>query len=199
MKRLPPSLHARALVWLGQREHSRAELRSKLLRAARAAQRHERAGADGAAARVPGADVAINDAAAPEDDETEYDETEAAIAARVERLLDALQAEGLLSEQRFVESRVRVRAAGHGARRIEHELARHGLKLPAAQQQALRDSELQRAAALWRRRFGSAASDERERARQARFLAGRGFSGEVIRRVLARAGALPDDDAVDPA
>lgn len=194
MKRLPPSLHARALVWLGQREHSRAELRSKLLRAARAAQRRERAGADGAAARVPGTDAAINDAAAPEDDEAET-----AIAARVERLLDALQAEGLLSEQRFVESRVRVRAAGHGARRIEHELARHGLKLPAAQQQALRDSELQRAAALWRRRFGSAASDERERARQARFLAGRGFSGEVIRRVLARAGALPDDDAVDPA
>lgn len=194
MKRLPPSLHARALVWLGQREHSRAELRSKLLRAARAAQRRERAGADGAAARVAGSDAASTDAAAPEDDETET-----AIAARVERLLDTLQAEGLLSEQRFVESRVRVRAAGHGARRIEHELARHGLKLPAAQQQALRDSELQRAAALWRRRFGSAASDERERARQARFLAGRGFSGEVIRRVLARAGALPDDDAVDPA
>ena len=94
---------------------------------------------------------------------------------------------------------MRARALGHGARRIEHELARHGLKLPAAQQQGLRDSELQRAAELWRRRFGAAASDPRERARQARFLAGRGFSGEVIRRVLAHAGALPDDDAVDPA
>lgn len=161
MRRPAPSLQARALGWLAQREHSCIELRRKLRRHA--------------------------DAQQPD------------AAEQIERLLAALQAEGLLSEQRFIESRVRARALGHGARRIEHELARHGLKLPAAQQQGLRDSELQRAAELWRRRFGAAASDPRERARQARFLAGRGFSGEVIRRVLAHAGALPDDDAVDPA
>ena len=34
MKRPPPSLQARALGWLAQREHSRAELRRKLLRVA---------------------------------------------------------------------------------------------------------------------------------------------------------------------
>ena len=32
MKRPPPSLQARALGWLAQREHSRIELRRKLLR-----------------------------------------------------------------------------------------------------------------------------------------------------------------------
>ena len=112
------------------------------------------------------------------------------IAAQVEHLLDALQAQGLLSEQRFVESRVRVRAPGLGTRRIQMELARHGLKLDAQPLQHLRDSELQRATQLWQRRFGAAAQDARERARQMRFLAGRGFSGEVIRRVLA----TPDDE-----
>lgn len=195
MSRPAPSLRARALAWLAQREHSRTELRRKLLRAARSArtaQPCDRAGAEPAAACTPGTVAAPRSDAAAEDDDT-------AVAARVEHLLDALQAEGWLSEPRFVESRVRARAAGHGARRIEYELARHGLKLPEAQQQRLRDSELQRAAELWRRRFGGVAGDTRERARQARFLAGRGFSGEVIRRVLAHAGAPPDDDAIDPA
>jgi regulatory protein len=70
------------------------------------------------------------------------------------------------------------------------ELARHGLKLTAQPLQQLRDSELQRATQLWQRRFGASAQDARERARQMRFLAGRGFSGEVIRRVLA----IQDDE-----
>lgn len=116
-------------------------------------------------------------------------------AEKVEQVLDALQAEGLLSEQRFVESRVRVRAAGHGARRIEMELARHGLKLAPLQQQQLRDSELQRAAALWLRRFGHIAVDARERARQSRFLAARGFGGDVIRRVLSGTETVRNEDA----
>jgi regulatory protein len=151
MKRPPPSLQARALGWLAQREQSRSELRRKLLRAALQAE------------------------AEPADDITE----------QVERLLDTLQAQGLLSEERFVESRVRVRAPGLGTRRIQMELARHGLKLSAQPLQQLRDSELQRATQLWQRRFGTVPKDARERARQMRFLAGRGFSGEVIRRVLA--------------
>jgi regulatory protein len=115
-------------------------------------------------------------------------------AVMVDALLDALQAQGLLSEQRFVESRVRVRATGLGTRRIQMELARHGLKLPAQPLQQLRESELLRATQLWRRKFGTPAGDSRERARQMRFLAGRGFSGEVIRQVLAAGPAAQDDD-----
>jgi regulatory protein len=74
------------------------------------------------------------------------------------------------------------------------ELAQHGLKLGAQPLQQLRDSELQRAASLWQRRFGTLPSDERERARQARFLAGRGFSGEAIRRVLSGIPVPPADE-----
>jgi regulatory protein len=120
------------------------------------------------------------------------------LAEQVERLLGILQARGLLSEERFVESRVRARAAGQGARRIQMELARHGLKLSAGALQQLQDSELQRALQLWQRRFGRAAADDQERARQARFLAGRGFGGEVIRKVLAAAADGPQGADGEP-
>ena len=156
MKRPPPSLQARALGWLAQREHSRSELRRKLLR---------QAGPD-----------------APD------------AAAQVDGLLDALQAKGLLSEERFVESRVRLRSAGVGTRRIQLELAQHGLRLPPQALEQLRHSELQRAAELCRRRFGAPADDPSERARRMRFLAGRGFSAEVIRRVLAARYEGPDEE-----
>jgi regulatory protein len=162
VKRPPPSLQARALGWLAQREHSRSELRSKLLRAARQSEPE----------------------AEPADDTPE----------RVDHLLDVLQVKGLLSEERFVESRVRVRAPNLGTRRIQMELARHGLKLAAQPLQQLRDSELQRAAQLWQRKFGVPALDPRERARQMRFLAGRGFTGEVIRRVLVDATGAQDEE-----
>jgi regulatory protein len=76
------------------------------------------------------------------------------------------------------------------------ELAQHGLKLGAQPLQQLRDTELQRAALLWQRRFSAPPADDRERARQARFLAGRGFSAEAIRRVLA---GLPLPSADEPA
>ena len=168
MKRPPPSLQARALGWLAQREHSRSELQRKLLRAAQAT-----AGAD---------------PASPADDEG------STAAEQVERLLDLLQAKGLLSEQRFVDSRVRLRAPGMGARRIQLELAQHGLELPSQALQQLRGSELQRAAQLYRRRFAGPADDARERARRMRFLAGRGFSPEVIRRVLRGGGDPADED-----
>ena len=156
--------------WLAQREHSRAELRRKLLRLALQPE--------------PGTEDARADDVSAEE-----------AAARVDQLLDQLQANGLLSEERFVESRVRVRAPALGTRRIQMELARHGLKLPAQPLQQLRDSELERATQLWQRRFGVPAQDLRERARQMRFLAGRGFSGEVIRQVLAAGPALRDDNS----
>jgi regulatory protein len=170
MKRPVPSLQARALGWLAQREHSRSELRRKLLRVA----------------LRPPADADGVDAAG-------YDPQDA--AADVEQLLDGLQAKGLLSDERFVESRVRVRSPGLGTRRIQMELARHGLRLSAQPLQQLRDSELERATQLWQRRFGMPAQDLRERARQMRFLAGRGFSGEVIHQVLAAGPVLQDDES----
>lgn len=99
--------------------------------------------------------------------------------------LDALQAKGFISEARVVESVLHQRAAQFGSLRLRQELQHKGIA-PAAIAEAvasLKDSELERAAALWRRRF-EAPTDAKERARQTRFLLARGFSGAVVARVL---------------
>jgi regulatory protein len=150
--------------WLAQREQSRSELRRKLLRAARA-------------------DAHPGDAAADD----------AELVASVERILDALQTANCLSDERFVASRVRVREARFGTRRIQQELQQHGLRLGDEQLLGLKASEWERASLLWRRRFAQTSPDAHERARQARFLAGRGFSGDVIRRVVAGDIASPPE------
>ncbi len=163
--RKPPSLKARALQALALREHSRSELRQKLLRPPRLATQPE-----------DGADAPSR-------------------AAEVDALLDELQAQGLLNEDRFIESRVHARSARFGNRRIQAELAQHGLELDAQTAQSLRQSELERARQVWVRRFGAHEAEHPPQpadiARQMRFLAARGFSPEVIRRVIK--GSRHDD------
>jgi len=81
------------------------------------------------------------------------------------------------------------RSARLGAARIRQELQGKGLdpQLVARAVEGLRSTELRRAREVWRKRFGIAPTDARERGKQARFLAARGFGGEVISRVLAGA------------
>lgn len=110
--------------------------------------------------------------------------------AEIERVLDELEAKGLLSAERFVESLLHRRAPRFGTARLRQELQQHKLPAEAVSRAVdeLRGTELARAREVWRRRFGEPAADAAERARQMRFLTGRGFSTEVIRRVLRGAG-----------
>jgi regulatory protein len=166
----PRSLKARALQWLAQREHSRAEMQRKLLPHARAL------AAQGVA---EGGDA--GDAIDP--------------MARVIEVLDWLESNRYLSQQRFVESRIHVRAARHGNLRIHQELAQHGIALDADAAQSLKASEIDRAREVWSRKFDGPATDAAGRARQARFLTGRGFSAETVRRLLREsARGLPSDE-----
>jgi len=108
-------------------------------------------------------------------------------------VLDELQARGFIDERRVLESLLHRRAARLGTARIRQELQAKGLPPEAVADAVarLRGSELERAREVWRRRFGAAATDAAERAKQARFLASRGFEGEVVRRVVA--GPDPQD------
>lgn len=173
--RAPLSLKARAIGLLAQREHSRAELRRKLLRIEQQQrQQRLRLAAAQAAGEAEPPPAAIDD----------EDEEEAGEAA-VEALLDSLAAAGYLDEARFVESRLHLRANRFGAQRIQQELAQHGLRLDAEQQAGLRETEMERAREVWKKRFGDAPSrDTAEQARQTRFLLARGFAPEVVRRLL---------------
>lgn len=118
-------------------------------------------------------------------------------AATLSALLDELGARGFQSDQRTAELVVTAKSARWGRRRLEQQMHRLGVSdaLAADALAPLAGSELERAQALWRRRFGSPPATPQERARQMRFLAGRGFDGEVIRRVLRSAGAADDDPA----
>jgi regulatory protein len=169
----PLSLKGRAIALLAQREHSRIELRRKLLRCAQAE------AAEGAGAGA--------DSRRPENPE-DPDEAAAQAVARVDALIGWLAEHDYFSEARFVESRVHARAARHGNLRIRQELSRHGLAMPPDTARALQDTELQRATEVWRRKFGALPATPAERARQFRFLAARGFSGETIAKVMR----LPD-------
>lgn len=111
----------------------------------------------------------------------------------VERVLDELSAKGFINEARVAESLLHRRAGRLGNMRVLQELRAKGVPpdvVDAAAQQ-LRGTELARAQAVWRKKFGQLPRDAIERARQARFLAARGFGGEVVRHVL-NAGCDPD-------
>ena len=105
---------------------------------------------------------------------------------QVARVLDELEAKGLMSQARFVESLIHRKAARYGTARLRQELQGHGLDGDTMNEAlaSLRVSELERARAVWQRKFDQAPADTAERAKQMRFLAARGFSTEVIRRVV---------------
>jgi regulatory protein len=108
----------------------------------------------------------------------------------IDQLIDWLRERQYLSDQRFIDSRLRVRQSRFGAQRIANELAQHGLSLSEEDRRHLAETELSRAHAVWARKFGATPPVEpAARASQTRFLAQRGFSGAVIRRVLRGEGA----------
>jgi regulatory protein len=110
-------------------------------------------------------------------------------AGELTRILDDLQAKGFINEARVVESVIHRRSERLGSARIAHELRAKGLPPDAIAQAVgqLQASELDRAHALWSRKFGQAPAEPKEQARQMRFLLARGFSAEVVRKVLAQA------------
>ena len=118
-----------------------------------------------------------------------FEETPGQIA----QVLDELQAKDFISEARVVESVINRRQAKLGASRIRQELFSKGIDKEAVVEAmaGLKATELDRARELWQRKFAAKSDgqspDRAAQAKQMRFLAARGFSGDVIRRVLAAA------------
>ncbi len=114
-----------------------------------------------------------------------HEETPGELAA----VLDKLAAKDLQSDQRAVDSLVHRRSAKLGTQRLRQEMQSKGMDPQAVAQAValLRTSEQARAFEVWRKKFGSPAATPAERAKQVRFLAGRGFSGEAIARVVSGA------------
>ncbi|MGB6241118.1 MAG: recombination regulator RecX [Castellaniella sp.] len=118
--------------------------------------------------------------------------------AEIEAVLDDLQRTRWQSDQRYAQAYVHRTADRQGAQRILGALRQQGVadEQLVDLQDTLRASEPERARAVWQRKFSAPPVDARDYARQYRFLAGRGFGGDVIRRLLAdRDGAFDPDSA----
>ena len=139
----------RALGLLARRDHSRAELLAKLVRAG-----HGR--------------------------------------AEAERVVEDLAGQGLVSDARFAEAFIRSRIErGGGPLRIRRDLEARGVEGSTVER--LLDPEDEaweaRARGVREKRFGAAPPGERsEAARQARFLLGRGFTPQQVRRAIGESG-----------
>jgi len=116
-------------------------------------------------------------------------------ADALEALLDSLVRDGWLSDSRFAESVVHRRAARSGANLIVSELKRHAVGDELIEQigAQLRETEQARALAIWRKKYGQLPTTPAERARQARFLAARGFSLAIIGKILKGLDDWADD------
>ena len=106
--------------------------------------------------------------------------------------LDLLERLGYLSDARFAQAVVAQKAGRYGKRAIVHALKEKRIA-PEAVRDALAaiagNDELVEATALWQRKFGDPPKDEREKARQVRFLMARGYGMSVALKVLRSAGA----------
>lgn len=148
--RVQLSLKGRALRLLARREHSRAELRRKLLLL----------------------DKVSKDA--------------------LDAVLDDLESKRLLSDRRYAETVAHTQGARRGVASVARSLSQQGVSpdIAADALAPLRASERERAMAIWKRRFGEPPADLKARARQHRFLLGRGFDPATVSWVLKQAGTV---------
>ena len=104
----------------------------------------------------------------------------------VTQILDDFSQRGWLSEKRVVEQVVAIRRGRYGPARVRRDLEAKGVsaELVSSTIATLKEGELESARAVWRRKFREPAINAAERAKQARFLMGRGFSSEVITKLL---------------
>lgn len=104
------------------------------------------------------------------------------------RVLDELSKTGWQSDERYTQGWLHRKASLHGAARIVQDLRQHGVSADqiAEAQEQLKLTELSRARAVWQKKFAEAPQpgNNAEYARQGRFLLSRGFSSDVVRKVL---------------
>lgn len=161
---------------LARREYSRSELERKLTQAWRMEQQRKAAFAEAGDDSFEQAEM--GDAAV----------TNASPAEEIRSILDDFERRGWLSEARFVEASVNRLSRRYGPRRIEQTLRERGASdasIEAARPYLKSQAEATARAAL-KRRFPEPPQDAAQRARQVRFLQGRGFDYDVIRKVLSQ-------------
>lgn len=110
-----------------------------------------------------------------------------ALAELVEAVLDQLTADKLLSEHRYLETYIHSRAnSGYGPLRIQQELLERGInKNDITTALAITNYDwYEQLNTVWQRKFNRLPQDQKEKAKQGRFLLYRGFSLEMVSQLL---------------
>lgn len=106
--------------------------------------------------------------------------------AGLDVLLDDFAARGWLSDERAATQLIHAKRQRYGTQRITHELRQRGIpdELIDAALPQLKETEQGAVREVWQKKFGRLPQDNQEKARQIRFLQSRGFSPEVILKLL---------------
>ncbi len=104
----------------------------------------------------------------------------------LEALLDDLVERGYLSDERAAAQLVHARRHRFGTQRITCEMHQKGISEALIEQvlPELKETELETARSVWQRKYATLPHDAKEKAKQMRFLLSRGFSMEIIFKVL---------------
>jgi regulatory protein len=116
--------------------------------------------------------------------------------AQLEAVLNEMETLNFLSNDRFIESVVHRKGLRFGVMKLRQELSGHGLDSDKVKQalDAAKATEFDRALSVWKRKFDRPAADISEKAKQMRFLASRGFSGEIVRKIVSSSCFVGEDD-----
>jgi regulatory protein len=105
-------------------------------------------------------------------------------SAALEDLLADLEKRKQLSNERFAAERARVLARKYGEARVRQDLKSKGVSRDLIERVST-EGELERARGILERKYRQPATTREERAKRMRFLQSRGFSGEIIFKLLS--------------
>lgn len=120
-------------------------------------------------------------------EDTDFEITPDDVDDKIKVILDDFKQRGWLSDARYAEQMSHARQRKFGSQRIANELRQKGVadEVIAEAIESAKANDLDNARTIWQKKYGQAPKDRNEWAKQARFLQGRGFGFDIIKRVIA--------------
>jgi regulatory protein len=104
----------------------------------------------------------------------------------LQAVLDELAQRKQVSDERYAETRAHWLSRKYGAAKIRQDLKAHGVA-ESVIDSVSSEGDLEKAKAILARKYRHPATTREEKAKRARFLQSRGFSFEVVQRLLRMA------------
>lgn len=116
----------------------------------------------------------------------------------LEKVLTEFAERNWQSDERYAEAYIHSKSRQHGTLRLKQALSAQGIDEDISRDMLPdRDSELQTALAVLRKKFKQPSTDLKEKQKQVRFLAYRGFSMDTIQTALKSSWDEADDSLFD--